>query len=112
MRENQGADRHAVSAISVKTSGASDTKGLATQAIDTGAAAQHNVAMIKLPTMTPERLRAARLELGLTQEQAAEKYGVSLSGYKKWELGLAATPGTAAILTKYLLSEFRNTNKI
>ena len=79
--------------------------------IDMLAVGHHNVAMTKLPTMTPERLRAARLELRLTQEQAAEKYGVSLSGYKKWELGVAAIPGTAVILTKYLLDEFRNINK-
>jgi DNA-binding transcriptional regulator YiaG len=60
-----------------------------------------------LPTMTKDELRAAREEMGLSQEQAARALGVSLSGYKKWELGIANISGTAVILTNRILKEFR-----
>ena len=67
--------------------------------------------MNKLPTMTPEELRAVRAEMGLTQIEAAELYNVSLSGYKKWELGQRKIDGPAVPLTKYLLDKFRNIRK-
>jgi putative transcriptional regulator len=58
-------------------------------------------------TMTPEELRAARAEMGLTQVEAAKLYNVSLSGYKKWELGERKIEGPAVPLTKHLLEAFR-----
>ena len=61
--------------------------------------------------MTPEELRAARKEMGLTQEEAARKYGAGLRSYKNWELGERAIPGPVVVLTKYLLNEFRNLKK-
>jgi DNA-binding transcriptional regulator YiaG len=67
--------------------------------------------MNKPPTMTSEELRAARSEMGLTQTEAAEKFGVSLSGYKKWELGVATIPGPAVLLVKYLLLDARKLQK-
>ena len=63
--------------------------------------------MNKLPTMTPEELRAARAEMGLTQEEAANKYGAGLRSYKNWELGERTIPGPVVVLTRYLVDEFR-----
>ena len=63
--------------------------------------------MNKLPTMTSEELRAVRAELSITQREAAEKFGVSLSGYKKWEEGVASIPGPAVLLIRYILRDFR-----
>jgi transcriptional regulator with XRE-family HTH domain len=59
------------------------------------------------PTMTPEELRSARQELGLTQREIAEKYEISLKGYKKYEEGERPIPGPVKLLTKYVLQEFR-----
>lgn len=39
------------------------------------------------PKTIPERLKARRLELGLTQERAAEKLGVDESTVGRWERG-------------------------
>jgi transcriptional regulator with XRE-family HTH domain len=62
-------------------------------------------------TMQPEELRAAREEMGLTQPEAADRYGLSLSGYKKYELGRTPIPGPVRILTQYLLTEHRKIAK-
>jgi transcriptional regulator with XRE-family HTH domain len=61
----------------------------------------------KRPAMTAAELRAAREEMGLTQQEAANRYELSLSGYKKYELGVTAIPGPVRVLTKRLLSEHR-----
>jgi transcriptional regulator with XRE-family HTH domain len=39
--------------------------------------------------MTPEELRAIRAEMGDTQAEAAPRYGVEISTYKRWEQGQA-----------------------
>jgi transcriptional regulator with XRE-family HTH domain len=57
--------------------------------------------------MQPEELRAARHEMGLTQQEAAEKYELSLRGYKNYELGEKPIPGPIKILTRYYLQEHR-----
>jgi transcriptional regulator with XRE-family HTH domain len=57
--------------------------------------------------MKPEDLKAARQEMGLTQEEAARKYELSLSGYKKYELGISAIPGPVKVLTNHFLREHR-----
>lgn len=64
-----------------------------------------------LPTMTPEELRAIREEMALTQEEAAVKYGVAGNTYKRWERGERKIPGTAVILSKYLINDFRSLRK-
>jgi DNA-binding transcriptional regulator YiaG len=79
--------------------------------LDRFRAEHHAPPMNKLPTMTPEELRAARKEMGLTQADAAMKYAVALRTYKNWELGEASIPGPAIVLTKYLLEEFRRPRK-
>ncbi|MCL2076657.1 MAG: hypothetical protein FWH15_09550 [Betaproteobacteria bacterium] len=35
--------------------------------------------------MTPEEIRAARMELGLTQKECGARFGYSLSGWQKKE---------------------------
>jgi DNA-binding transcriptional regulator YiaG len=67
--------------------------------------------MSKLPTMTPDELRAIREEIGDTQAQAAARYGVDLRSYKRWELGERAIPGPAVVLSGFLLREFRRKPK-
>jgi transcriptional regulator with XRE-family HTH domain len=57
--------------------------------------------------MQPEELRAARHEMGLTQQEAADKYELSLRGYKNYELGEKPIPGPIKILTRYYLQEHR-----
>lgn len=62
-----------------------------------------------LPTMTPEELRAARGELGWTQEKAAEKLGVTTSAYRKWEQSTRKVTGTAVILMGIYVRDARRT---
>jgi DNA-binding transcriptional regulator YiaG len=57
--------------------------------------------------MTPEELRSAREEMGMTQPEAAAKYELSLRGYKHYELGQRAIPGPVKVLTKFLLDQYR-----
>jgi transcriptional regulator with XRE-family HTH domain len=59
------------------------------------------------PIMEAEELRAARQEMGLTQQEAANKYELSLRGYKQYELGERPIPGPVRLLTKYFLQEYR-----
>lgn len=63
--------------------------------------------MIMHREMTKEELRDARKEMEMTQEDAADKYQVSIRSYKAYELGEAKIPGPVKLLTKYLLKEFR-----
>jgi transcriptional regulator with XRE-family HTH domain len=67
----------------------------------------HSPRQTKFQAMTPEELRAAREEMGFTQDEAARLYELSLSGYKKYELGISAIPGPVKVLTKRLLQEYR-----
>lgn len=59
------------------------------------------------PTMQPAELRAAREEMGLTQQEAADRYELSLPGYKKYELGLRPIPGPVRLLTAFFLQKHR-----
>ena len=59
------------------------------------------------PIMPPEALRSAREELGLTQQEAADLYEISLRGYKNYELGEKPIPGPVKKLTAYLLMDHR-----
>ena len=76
-------------------------------AIDTDAAAHQNGVMTKLPTMTPEDLRAIREELGLKQYEAPPLFGVALNTYKRWEQGVHEIPGPVAILARIYLDKHR-----
>lgn len=59
------------------------------------------------PIMPPETLRAAREEMGLSQQAAADKYEISLRGYKNYELGQKPIPGPVKLLTERFLLEHR-----
>jgi DNA-binding transcriptional regulator YiaG len=63
--------------------------------------------MSKLPTMTPEELRAIRAEMGDTQVEAAARYGVATATYKRWEQGVNEIPGPVVILGGLLLQIHR-----
>jgi DNA-binding transcriptional regulator YiaG len=75
--------------------------------LDQSGAGDNALVMSKLPTMPPEELRAIRTEMGDTQAQAAERYGVDLRSYKRWELGERSIPGPVVVLSGLLLKEFR-----
>ena len=45
--------------------------------------------------MTPNELKSLRAELGLTQEQMAERIGVTVFAYRKWEQGQRKLRGAA-----------------
>jgi len=62
-------------------------------------------------TMSSEELRAAREEMGLTQQEAADRYRLSLIGYKQYELGKRPIPGPIALLTDYFLRDHRKMQK-
>jgi DNA-binding transcriptional regulator YiaG len=81
------------------------------RAIDMLADAHHNVAMTKLPSMTPEELRAIREELGLKQYEAPPLFGVALTSYKRWELGERKIPGPVVILARKYIAEHRKLNE-
>lgn len=68
--------------------------------------------MSDLPTMTPEELRAIREEMGLKQVEAPPLFGVALSSYKKWEMGLRSIPGPAVLLARKYIKEFKKTGLI
>ena len=59
------------------------------------------------PVMSATELRAAREEIGLTQQEAADEYEISLEGYKKYELGLRPIPGPVKLLTYIFLERRR-----
>lgn len=52
--------------------------------------------------MKPEELRAWRTSLNISQTKAAEKFGVTLSQYWKWESGNAPVPKTVEIILNLL----------
>lgn len=79
--------------------------------IDSIAGAQQNGVMTKLPTMTPEELRAIREELGLKQYEAPELFGVALTSYKRWELGERKIPGPVVILARKYRDDYRKLRK-
>lgn len=60
-----------------------------------------------LPRITAAELRAARIEMGLTQEEAAREYNTALRNYKAWELGEIRVPTTIKPHTALLLAKFR-----
>jgi transcriptional regulator with XRE-family HTH domain len=61
--------------------------------------------------MSGVELRAAREEMGMTQREMAEKYEISVDGYKQYELGRRPIPGPVKMLTKMLLRDHRNIAK-
>ena len=61
----------------------------------------------KFPIMQSEELRASRKEMGLTQQEAADRYEISLAGYKQYELGRRPIPGPVRIVTRLLLRDYR-----
>lgn len=50
-------------------------------------------------------VRAVRKRLGLTQEEIAPLFGMSVSGYRKWEQGKRAVSGPARTLLKVMSRE-------
>jgi DNA-binding transcriptional regulator YiaG len=63
--------------------------------------------MSKLPTMTPDELRAIRAELEVSQREMADKLGVDLRTYQRWEGGERSIPGPAVYLSRIRLEESR-----
>jgi DNA-binding transcriptional regulator YiaG len=59
------------------------------------------------PLMSAEELRAAREEMGLTQQEFANKCELSLNAIKQYELGLRSIPGPVRLLTKNFLQNHR-----
>lgn len=59
-----------------------------------------------IPGFGPEQIAAARMRLGLTQDELAEKAGVPLRSYANWERG-DVTPTAAKLgpLIKFLESQ-------
>jgi len=57
--------------------------------------------------MTPDQLKQLRHSLGLTQEQMAERIGVSLHGYRKWEQGQRQVKGAALKMIEMIKGENR-----
>ena len=54
--------------------------------------------------MTPEQLKQARQELGLTQQGLADKLGVKLAKIRNWEQGRNAVSDEGATAIKWLLA--------
>jgi DNA-binding transcriptional regulator YiaG len=50
-------------------------------------------------------VRAVRKHLGLTQEEFAPLFGMSVSGYRKWEQGRRAVSGPARTLLRVMSRE-------
>ena len=55
----------------------------------------------------PSDIRKARLNLGLSQDQFADAFGVSASTLRKWEQGQRAPTGAAKTLLKIIEHEPR-----
>ena len=54
-----------------------------------------------------EIIRQKRLEKGLTQEQLAERLGVTAPAVNKWEKGVSQTTGYSEITCVFLLANKR-----
>jgi DNA-binding transcriptional regulator YiaG len=61
--------------------------------------------MSKLPTMTPEELRAIRAAIEISQREMAELLGVDLRTYQRWEGGERGIPGPVVLLARIRLQE-------
>lgn len=57
--------------------------------------------------MTPQELRRIRKNLSLTQEQLAERLGVTRVTIARWETGARRIPELAARLVKRIETEIR-----
>ena len=54
--------------------------------------------------MTPEQLKQARQELGLTQQGLSDKLGIKLAKLRNWEQGRNAVSDEGATAVKWLLA--------
>ena len=54
--------------------------------------------------MTNEQVKRARLTLGLTVQQMADKLGVHRDTYSKWERGVQKMPAIGATAIRWMLS--------
>ena len=54
--------------------------------------------------MTPEQLKQARQELGLTQQGLADKLGIKLAKLRNWEQGRNAVSDEGVTAVKWLLA--------
>ena len=54
--------------------------------------------------MTPEQLKQARQELGLTQQVLADKLGVKLAKIRNWEQGRNAISDEGATALKWVIA--------
>ena len=52
---------------------------------------------------SPERLKAIRYQLDLSQERFARKLGVATNTVARWERGLLTPPRVAELAAEYLL---------
>jgi len=55
--------------------------------------------------MTPAELTQIRTALGLTRREMAEKVGMSLPGYRKWEQGQRPIRGPALVIIKQMVQK-------
>ena len=54
--------------------------------------------------MTNEQVKRARLTLGLTVQQMADKLGVHRDTYSKWERGVQKMPAIGATAIRWLVN--------
>lgn len=54
--------------------------------------------------MTNEQVKRARLTLGLTVQQMADKLGVHRDTYSKWERGVQKIPAVGATAIRWLIN--------
>lgn len=54
--------------------------------------------------MTNEQVKRARLTLGLTVQQMADKLGVHRDTYSKWERGVQKMPAIGATAIRWMLN--------
>jgi DNA-binding transcriptional regulator YiaG len=76
------------------------------QPLDRSEAGANAPAMSKLPTMTPDELRAIRAEMEVSQREFAELLGSDLRTYQRWEGGERSIPGPAVLLARIRLQKW------
>lgn len=57
--------------------------------------------------MTPDEIRAARVDLDVTQQQLAAMMGVKVLAVSRWERGVQKLPETPRLLLRAFLDGWR-----
>jgi putative transcriptional regulator len=60
-----------------------------------------------MPTLSADEVRTIRMDAGLTQQQLADRIGVSVDTVRSWEQGYRRPLGTATKLLLMLAEETR-----